>query len=315
MLPVKPSITKERLKLLAINITAATAIAALLQVVIPISRPCQLEPNMSNMCLPYYAYPSIHASISFAFVFPFLGHIMFYPMYVIALLISWSRVYEGLHSWLDVGGGIATAGLGYGIAGMLVNRKKRIICRDDERSRQAVHLSIGLMLCLMICLTGIEITSYFVIFGTCVGILIINITLSGIRVPGIDKLLDRFERKGVIPGEGSMYYVLGVLFALGLLRSSAAAAISVILILAVGDSLATYIGRYYGKRRLPWNSEKTIEGSLGFAAGAMFSLLVLPIPSTIIVIILSTAIESLPIRLDDNITLPVASSLIYYFML
>jgi dolichol kinase len=314
-LPTRPSISKERLKILAINIVATAIIAALLQMVIPISRPCQLEPNIYNMCLPSHAYPSIHASTFFSFVFPFFGHILFYLLYFIALLISWSRVYEGLHSWLDIGGGIAAAGLGYGIADMLVNKQKKIICRDDEKSRQALHLSIGLLLCLMIYLAGIEITAYFVIVGTLIGLLIINVALSGIKLPGIDKLLDRFERKGVIPGEGSMYYALGVLFALGLLRNNSAAAISVILILALGDSLATYIGRYYGKHKLPWNSDKTIEGSLGFAVGAMCSLLVLPIPTTILVAILSTAIESLPIRLDDNITLPIAASLIYFCML
>jgi len=60
------------------------------------------------------------------------------------------RVYQGLHSWLDIGGGIAVAGLGYGIAEMLVIKQKNIIYREDERSRQAIYASIGLLLCLMI---------------------------------------------------------------------------------------------------------------------------------------------------------------------
>jgi len=315
MLPIKPSISKERLKLLAINITVTAILAISLQMVIPLRRPCQIEPDVYSMCLPYYAYPSIHASTSFSFVFPFLGHVMFFLLYVIASLISWSRVYQGLHSWLDIGGGIAIAGLGYNIADALVNRHKKIIFREDEMSRQAVHVSIGLLLCLMIRLLGIETTSYFVLAGTLVGLLIINVVLMGVRVPGIDKLLDRFEREGVMPGEGSMYYALGVLFALGLLRNNSAEAIAVILILALGDALATYIGRYYGKHKLPWNSDKTIEGSLGFTAGAMCSLLVLPVPITLLIVIISTAIESLPIGLDDNITLPIAASLMYYFML
>jgi dolichol kinase len=88
--------------------------------------------------------------------------------------------------------------------------------------------------------SGIATASYFVLSGTCVGILIIHLILTGIKLPGIDKLLERLERMGVIPGEGSMYYALGVLFTLGLLRDNSVAAISVILILAIGDSLATY---------------------------------------------------------------------------
>jgi dolichol kinase len=315
MLPIKPSISKERLKLLAINAMATVIIALSLQMAIPIHRPCQIEPNAYSICIPFNAFPSIHASILFSFVFPFLGQLLFLPLYAIALLISWFRVNEGLHSWLDIGGGFAIAGLGYNFAETLINKRKKIIFREDERGRQLVHASIGLILCSMIRLTGIETTTYFVLTGTCIGLLIIDLVLMGYRVPCIDKLLGRLERKGVMPGEGSMYYVLGVLFALGLLRNNSAEAISVIIILALGDSLATYIGRHYGKHKLPWNGDKTIEGSLGFAAGAICSLLVLPTPITILAVISSTAIESLPIRLDDNIILPIASSLIYYFML
>jgi dolichol kinase len=315
MLPIKPSISKERLKLLAINAIATVIIAVFLQTAIPMHRPCQIEPNAYSICIPFNAFPSIRASISFSFVFPFLGYILFLPLYAISLLISWSRVNEGLHSWLDIGGGLAIAGLGYNFAETLINKNKRIIFGKDERARQVLHASIGLMLCSMIRLIGIETTSYLVLIGTCVGLLIIDIILMGNRVPGIDTLLDRFERRGVMPGEGSMYYALGVLFALGLLRNNSAEAISVVLILALGDSIATYIGRYYGKHELPWNHDKTIEGSLGFAAGAICSLLISPTPITILAVISSTAIESLPVRMDDNIILPITSSLIYYFML
>ena len=131
---------------------------------------------------------------------------------------------------------------------------------------------------------------------------------------GIDKLLDRLERRGTMPGEGSMYYALGALFVLGLLRENATAAASVILILAIGDSLATYIGMNYGKNRLPWNNRKTLEGSIGFAIGAMCVLLVLPLSATLVAILEAVVVESLP-RLDDNITVPVVSSLVYYLLL
>jgi dolichol kinase len=62
------------------------------------------------------------------------------------------------------------------------------------------------------------------------------------------------ERRGAIPGEGSMYYALGSLFVQGLLRENANASASVILILVIGDSLSTYIGINYGKTRRPWNN-------------------------------------------------------------
>ena len=314
-LPLKPPTSIERLQLLIVNLVATATISILLKRIIDIPRPCQLEPNLYTSCLPDYAYPSIHASTAFSFVFSFLGHAFFPLIYVIGLLVSWSRVYQGLHSWFDIGGGIAVAGLGYSIAEAIVIKQKNIIYREDERSRQAIHASMGLLLCSMIWFLGIETTLYFVLLGTCIGILIIHLTLIGINLPGIHKLLDRFERKGVMPGEGSMYYAFGVLFALGLLRSNPASAISVILILALGDGLATYVGKCCGNHKLPWNRNKTVEGSIGFVAGATSALLVLPLPATILIVVLATVVESLPIRLDDNITLPVVTSLLYYFII
>jgi len=311
----KLPISIERLKLLIVNIVATTAISILLKKVIAIPRPCQLNPNLYATCLSDFAYPSQHASTAFSFVFPLIGHAFFPLMYIIGLLVSWSRVYQGLHSWFDIGGGIAVAGLGYSIAEAIVVKQKNIIYRDDERARQAIHASMGLLLCSMIWFLGIESTLYFVLSGTCIGILIVHLTLIGINLPGIDKLLDRFERKGVMPGEGSMYYAFGVLFALGLLRDNPASAISVILILALGDGLATYVGKCSGDHKLPWNRNKTVEGSIGFIVGAASALLVLPMPATILIVVLATVVESLPIRLDDNITLPVVTSLLYYFIL
>jgi len=314
-LPIKLRTSIERLQLLIVNLVATAAISMLLKRIIDIPRPYQLEPNMYTTCLPDYAYPSIHASTAFSFVFSFLGHAFFPLAYIIGLMVSLSRVYQGLHSWFDIGGGIAVAGLGYSIAEAIVVKQKKIFYREDERSRQVVHTSMGLLLCSMIWFLGIETTLYFVLLGTCIGILIVHLALIGINLPGVDKLLDRLERKGVVPGEGSMYYAFGVLFALGLLRNNPASAISVILILALGDGLATYVGRCYGNHKLPWNGDKTVEGSIGFVAGAMSVLLILPVPAAILIVVLAAVIESLPIKVDDNIMLPVVTSLLCYFIL
>jgi phytol kinase len=303
----------QRLKLLIITLIATALISELLKLIVDIPRPCQIDPNAYIYCLPDHAYPSAHTSISFSFIFPFLGHILFPFLYCIGLLVGWSRVYEGQHSWMDIGGGISVAGLSYSIAEAFVIKQKNVIFGDNEQARQIVHASVGLFLCLMIWFAGIETTFYFVLIGTCLGIFLVHIVLTGIKPPCVDKLLDRLERRGAIPGEGSMYYALGSLFVLGLLKENATASASVILILAIGDSLSTYIGMNYGKTRLPWNNRKTLEGSIGFAVGAMCALFVLPLSVTLVAILAAVIVESLP-RLNDNITVPVVSSLVYYLL-
>jgi hypothetical protein len=50
------------------------------------------------------------------------------------------------------------------------------------------------------------------------------------------------------------------------------------------------------KHVLPWNRNKTIEGSMGLQLRALRVMLILPIPSTILVVLLATAVESLPVK-------------------
>ena len=282
----------ERIKLLFFSLIIAALIATSLKC---LTDCCQLEP----------------ISGAFSFVFPLLGHVAFPLFYFIGLLVSWYQVSGGLNCWLDLGEGIAIAGLGYAIAEAIVFRQKKAINRIDERARKAAHIISNLSACLLIWILGIQTTSYFVLLGTCIGILLMHLKIIGIKIPGIEEWLRNVGREGEIPGEGALYNALGILFALSVLRNDSAAAISVILILALGDGFATYIGTRYGRHKLPWNRNKTFEGTIGFAAGAIFALFAMPVTATIFVVVLATISESLPLRVNDNITLPIVSSLLY----
>jgi dolichol kinase len=289
----------ERIKLLFFSLVIAALIATSMKSLTDVAECSQLEP----------------ISGVFSIVFPLMGHVTFPLFYFIGLLVGWLQVSGGLNCWLDLGESIAIAGLGYAIAEAIVFRQKKVIDRKDERARKAAHIVSNLSACLMILILGIQTTSYFVLLGTCTGILAMHLTIIGIKIPGIDEWLKNVGREGEIPGEGALYNALGILFTIGLLRNDSAAVISVILILALGDGFATYVGTSYGRHKLPWNKNKTLEGTIGFAAGAICALFAMPIPATILIVVLATIIESLPLKVNDNITLPVVSSLLYYFVL
>jgi phytol kinase len=305
----------ERIKLLAVNLVVATVLSIILKRPVDIHGADQFPLSLSSSYLTGLANPSIYASEAFSFVFSLLGQVLFPLFFVVGLLVSLSQVAEGMHSWMDIGESIAIAGFGFAVAEALVFRQKNAINRRDERARKIAHILSNISVCLLIWLLGTKDISYFVLIGTCVGIPLMHLTIIGVKLPGIEQWLKNVGREGEIPGEGAMYNALGILFALGLLRSDYTAAIASIMILALGDGFATYVGTIYGRHKLPWNNRKTIEGSIGFAAGAMCALLVLPLTITVIVVLLATVVETLPIRLNDNITLPVVSSLIYYFVL
>jgi hypothetical protein len=98
----------ERIKLLFFSLIIVALIATSLKCLTDAAKCCQLGP----------------ISGAFSFVFPLMGHVVFPLFYFIGLLVSWYQVSGGLNCWLDLGEGIAIAGLGYAIAEVIVFRQK-----------------------------------------------------------------------------------------------------------------------------------------------------------------------------------------------
>lgn len=261
---------------------------------------------------PRCAGSCLYLEAAYALSLALLGHRLFLPALLGSTFVSISGLSMGVQSLPDLGMGVSLAGLGFCFAERIASRRA-VTFKANEVPRQAIHAAFGILFCLMILAFGTYISSGIILAGTLAGMLIMHLVQRGLRGSLIERLMRHLERGGAIPGEGSLYYALGVLFALGLLRDSPIYAISVILILSLGDSLATVIGRR-GRHPLPWNGEKSFEGSLGFILGCLPALLVLPGPATAIAIIVAWATESLP-RIDDNITVPMASAMAYRLIL
>ncbi len=99
-------------------------------------------------------------------------------------------------------------------------------------------------------------------------------------------------------------------------------------IMAAGDSLATIVGRRSRGARLPWNADKTFAGSIafmtgGFVIGTAFALWarqsVTPAPSIGLVVaavavaaFVAALVESIPVRLDDNISVPISAAFVLW---
>ncbi len=100
-------------------------------------------------------------------------------------------------------------------------------------------------------------------------------------------------------------------------------------VLAFGDGMATLVGRRSAGPRIPWNPEKSIAGSVAFIVfgGAAASFLCWWCRSTIIpppyhwfclsmpwvAAIVAAAVETIPIRLDDNLSVPAVASATLFF--
>jgi dolichol kinase len=83
----------------------------------------------------------------------------------------------------------------------------------------------------------------------------------------------------------------------------------VIMIVACADSMATMIGMFYGRVKLPYNRKKSMEGSVAFFLTAFVcAFFYLPLMTALIVSAVSCIIETLPIEFD-NITIPLGTGL------
>ena len=97
-------------------------------------------------------------------------------------------------------------------------------------------------------------------------------------------------------------------------------------ILALGDGAATVVGTRSHGPRLPWNPDKSVAGSLAFiAAGALAGIVlawwtrpaVAPAPpilftfgAPVLAAIAAAGVESLRVRLDDNISVPIGAAIV-----
>lgn len=87
-----------------------------------------------------------------------------------------------------------------------------------------------------------------------------------------------------------------------------AAAIGV-LVLALGDTAASFVGRAFGETLLPHNPGKTVVGSLSlFAVGVIIAIFYIPLPAALLVGGTAMLVESLPVRGLDNLLLPLSTA-------
>jgi HAD superfamily phosphoserine phosphatase-like hydrolase len=131
--------------------------------------------------------------------------------------------------------------------------------------------------------------------------------LNGISFP----IMNLITRLCIRTGEQRRFTLAPVTLSLGIILSlllfPKLIACVVIIIVAFSDSMATVIGRFYGRLRIPYNHGKSVEGSIAFFVSAfMCSILYVPLGIALIVSFVSCIIESLPFKID-NISVPLGT--------
>jgi uncharacterized protein (TIGR00297 family) len=189
----------------------------------------------------------------------------------------------------------------------------------SEHARQWVHVGSGMFAFLLRALTwwqGAALAAFALAFNV---IVLPNI--------GGRRLYRPVDRARGFP-LGILLYPLAVLLLILIFPSRLDIAAAAWGILAFGDGAATLVGHRVGGRRWPWNPEKTVAGSAAFAVFAAAGGVVLaawtrpnvaPLPSLwfvaiapIAAAIAAAAVETVPVRLDDNLSVPAAAAVVMW---
>lgn len=185
----------------------------------------------------------------------------------------------------------------------------------SEDARQLVHIAMGGFALL---LRYIPWWQAVILAATAVGF---NMWLLKRFTRG---RLHRPSEANTLP-TGIVFYPTSVLLLLLLLPGRPDIVAAAWGIMAAGDGAATLVGRRSRGPRIPWNREKTLGGTIAFviagaAAGSFLAWwcrpAVIPPPfeafsivAPILAAIAAAAVETVPIRLDDNLSVPAVAAL------
>lgn len=181
-----------------------------------------------------------------------------------------------------------------------------------ETKRQLIHAS-GLIFAFYVLWAGQLISIITLGALLLVVFLIAEAYKRDIKLPIVSMMIDSAERSEVIeerPAKGAMLFFVGSLASLILYGNEIKVVSATIIILALGDSVSTLIGKNFGEHKIPYNKMKSLEGSVaGFVFALLGAQIFVGLPLAILGAITAMLTESLPINIDDNITIPVLSGL------
>ena len=200
-----------------------------------------------------------------------------------------------------------------------------------ELSRKLIHIGTGpiFVLCWLIfpnstnskyiaALVPLAITLQFFLVG--IGILRDESAVQAMSRTGDPREILR----------GPLYYGLIFVLITIIFWYDSPTGIVALMLLCGGDGLADILGRRYGKSHIPWNPRKSWIGSLAMFSGGFIlssiilgifismgifdSTLIALIPTILIISLLATIVETLPLPDVDNITVTATAVLLGYFL-
>ncbi|MBT3240765.1 MAG: phosphatidate cytidylyltransferase [Chloroflexi bacterium] len=202
---------------------------------------------------------------------------------------------------------------------------------NSQLSRKIIHMGTGPIFVLCWLLFDSSPNSRY--FSALVPLLIsVQFTLVGLGIMKDDAAVQAMSRTGD-PKEilrGPLYYGLIFVVITVLYWLDSPIGIVALMLLCGGDGLADILGRRWGKAKLPWSKDKSWVGSLGMLTGGLlFAIGIVYIFNSanifsgklsdyflpiVIISLVATIIESIPVRDIDNITITTSALILGHYL-
>ncbi len=176
--------------------------------------------------------------------------------------------------------------------------------------RETIHMSSFLISFVSIYLLGnIELAS-IILAVTVIYTLSEIARVRGINLPILSSITWRAANKPELYEFASspIHFALGI--AISLLIFPAPTRYVAITILTLGDGCAHLFGMKLGRTRLPFNKGKNLEGSIcGFLYASLAAMIFVDPVRALIASAVGMIVEGLPLPVNDNLTMPLATGL------
>lgn len=193
--------------------------------------------------------------------------------------------------------------------------KTKSIPSSRDLLRESIHAS-GIFMPILAIHFGLPLVALFI------SLMVVCYTVSEFsRIKGINvPFFSTVTRRAASQSELCEFALAPVYFAFGILLTlllfPAPASYAAIAIFTFGDSTASLIGGTISKKPMPFNRSKTLEGSLGGFFFAFLGGLVFVSPWIALVgAAIGMTVEFLPLPINDNLLIPIATALALMFII
>ena len=182
--------------------------------------------------------------------------------------------------------------------------------RHHELHRQWLHIGMGLLFVTVLGIGGLVALRQFTLILLVMGVILA--WFAHIRlVPILQYILRHVQReKESIPGEGALFFVLGVSL-VSWIFTNETNILGAIIALTFQDAFSTLVGIHWGKNKIM--ERKSLEGAAGGFLMCFIALaLIFSLPIALAVSLVVTLVELLP--LNDSLSIPISASVILHLL-